>query len=127
MPSGDTAAAFAEAVRDTGARVLAAGPVRAGLGGAPAAVAAVVLGVVFALIGSQSLNLVLGLPRLESLLSIPAGAAAMLFTVVGVALGSAVGFLISLEDCPACEHRVVVRGNRRAIQRLAREHQAELR
>lgn len=127
MPTGEAASAFAEAARESGLFVSAAGPVRAGIGAAPAAVAAVVLGALFALIGSQSLNALLGLPRLDSLLSVPAGAAAMLFTVVGVALGSAVGFLISLEDCPTGEHRVLLRGSRRAIHRLARDYKGELR
>jgi hypothetical protein len=65
----------------------------------PALVAAFVLGGLFALVGAQLPNELMGLPRLERLLWVPAGPAAFAFAAVGAVIGALIGALISIEPC----------------------------
>lgn len=120
LSSPEAADAFVKAARQQGLDVKAGGPFD-GLWQSPTVVAALVLGCVFALIGLQGVNLLLGLPRVDSLFWMPARLAGILFTVAGVALGTLVGTVIAPEAATPSQ-TLRVRGDRAVIARISTEH-----
>ena len=88
---------------------------------APMLVTAVVLGALFALIGLQGLNVALGFPRMEAVLSIPANLIGAIFTIVGLVCGCAVGSVISMEPSRAERERLTIFGDKGVTQAIGRQ------